>query len=780
MSTFYYWCSILLLCFTTAHAQQPPANWLYKYWNASWITMPGISGQEYGVYHFRKDFTLTAKPDKFVIRVSADNRYRLFVNGHVVGNGPAQGSPWQWNYDTYDIAPLLQTGSNVIASQVWNYGVYSPWVQMSVKTGFVLEGETSSVGTSSIVNTDTSWRVMPNTAFHAFPLDPTKVWEFIIVSPGDSIDARHYPWGWEQPNYISANWLPARTLVKAAPYGTGTDLWWQLTPRIVPYLQEDTLRFQQVRRGTLPAGFINGHTAWIIPAHSKVSVLLDQVAETTAFPEMLVKDGKDAVVTLNYAEALMFPNHDKGNRNDINGKELYGLADRFICDGGTRLFRPLQFRSYRYVQVDVVTQETPLTISQLYAQYNHVVHPSPASFSTSDTSFNKILQTAWHTQDVCMKDYLLTDAYYEQLQYIGDNRIQALLLNSMGYDQAMVKNMIWQYYMSRTPEGILQSRFPCKIPQVSPTYSLLWICMLHDYTQYYKDDTFTRPLLSAVTTILDWYEQRLSHGLAGPAPFFNFIDWTPQWDWNNDNALGGMPPAANEGGSAIVTLQLAYALRAAADLLPAYATRYNTLADKLTKQVYLTCWDSRQQLLADTPDKTEFSQHTNIFGVLTNAIPVPIQKKVIHRVAFDSTLIQTSVYFRFYLGQAYKKAGLADEYLSLMQPWQDMLDEGLSTFAELPGHARSDCHPWSCSPLYEFYATICGITPSGAKVLIQPALGKLQWVKAGTQQGLIIELQRVAVKGIKGFITLPAGMSGTFVWAGENIALKTGRNEILF
>ena len=57
-------------------------------WSASWITAPDAD-RDYGVYFFRKELTLSGKPDRFIIHVSADNRYKLYVNGTQVSVGPA-------------------------------------------------------------------------------------------------------------------------------------------------------------------------------------------------------------------------------------------------------------------------------------------------------------------------------------------------------------------------------------------------------------------------------------------------------------------------------------------------------------------------------------------------------------------------------------------------------------------------------------------------------------------------------------------------------------------
>ena len=48
---------------------------------APWIFSPSAGGNDFGVFHFRRVFELSAKPATFVVHVSADNRYRLFVNG---------------------------------------------------------------------------------------------------------------------------------------------------------------------------------------------------------------------------------------------------------------------------------------------------------------------------------------------------------------------------------------------------------------------------------------------------------------------------------------------------------------------------------------------------------------------------------------------------------------------------------------------------------------------------------------------------------------------------
>ena len=93
-------------------------------------------------------------------------------------------------------------------------------------------------------------------------------------------------------------------------------------------------------------------------ANSKTTVLFDQGYLTTAYPRLIVSGGKGAVVRMRYAEALFKTSpREKGNRNEIEGKEFIGNYDEFVLDGGAhRAFRPLWWRTYRYLQLEIETQ----------------------------------------------------------------------------------------------------------------------------------------------------------------------------------------------------------------------------------------------------------------------------------------------------------------------------------------------------------------------------------------------------------------------------------------
>ena len=145
-----------------------PASAAGTSWRAQWITHPDAAEHAGGVYHFRRVVSLTAPPPAMRVRVSADNRYRLFVNGVQVATGPARSDPMHWRFETVDIAPLLRPGKNVIGATVWDWGKLRPAAQMSLRTAFLLQAESAE---HAALDSGTAWKVIRNDAHSFVPSD---------------------------------------------------------------------------------------------------------------------------------------------------------------------------------------------------------------------------------------------------------------------------------------------------------------------------------------------------------------------------------------------------------------------------------------------------------------------------------------------------------------------------------------------------------------------------------------------------------------------------------
>ncbi len=760
---------------------------LTREWTAQWISVPETSGFDYGVYHFRRDFQLAAKPAAFVVHVTADNRYQLYVNGERVSWGPARGDLYHWRYETVDIASHLKAGRNVLAAVVWNYSTLAPEAQITNETGFLLQGDGAA---ERVVDTSKLWKCVRDEAFRAVPISLVEMPEYFAVGPGDRIDGAKYPWGWEQPDFDDSRWRPARVgepgAARDAQDAHGR---WMLVPRPIPMMEEKPLHLMWVRQATgisAPAEFPEKSGRLEVPAHTKARLLLDQTYLTTAYPELRVSRGKGATVSLRYAEALYLSNkRDKGNRNEIEGKRFLGYGDVFLPDGGEhRLFRPLYWRTYRYVELKVETAAEPLTIEDLAGVYTGYPFERKSRFAGGPQELQKILDVGWHTARLCAHETYMDCPYYEQLQYVGDTRVQSLVSLYTTGDARLMRNAIELLDSSRTAEGATYSRAPSRLQQYIPPFSLWWIGMVHDYWMYQDDPGFVRRMLPGVRAVLSFFAARQKDdGSLRVVPWWNFIDWTKDWE-------SGVPKVGKDGSSAPLDLQLLLAYRWAAEMeevlgSESVAEDDRDAEDQLRGAVRNLYWNADRKLFADTPGGPEFSQHANALAILADVSTGAEAKDLIDRVIEDKSLVQCSIYFRHYLHSALNKAGEGDRYLDLLGPWRAMLERGLTTWAEQEDPTRSDCHAWGASPNYELFRTVLGIdsaAPGFRRVVIRPFLGKLTHAEGAIPHPKGEIRVKLALEGsrLDAEVALPEGTTGEFVWKGARKELTAGGNHVTF
>ena len=765
-----------------AYTQSATAPLTNRPWNSDWIAAPYDPGTEYGVYYFRKSIDLAAKPATFIVHVSADNRYKLYVNGTLVSLGPARGDTYFWNYETVDIAPYLVAGKNTVAALVWNEAQYRPEAQISVRTGFILQGNTP---TEEILNTNSSWKCFRDAGHQPIP------GYFFAASKGEMVDMNQAIKGdWTAVNYDDSTWPLAAKIMGGTLKGMSWGIDWALVPSTLPPREMTYQRILKLRSAvgmSVPPEFPEKKASFTIPANTTVVLLLDQTFETNAYITLNFSGGKDAGISLGYAETL----YDKGtngwrksNRNDVAGKVFIGRIDSLIADGSQgQSFTTLNFRTYRYLRLIVQTKNEPLTIDDLYGTFTGYPFKRTAVFNTDNTEIKQILDIGWRTARLNAWETYTDCPYYEQLQYIGDTRIQALISYYNTSDDRLARNALTLMDHSRLAEGVTRSCYPTKGTQIISTFSLWYICMLHDYWMYRNGGDFIKDKLVGERDILNFFSKyQQPDGSLKDTPYWTFVDWAGN--------LGGQVKGA-DGSAAIYDLQLLWAYQWAAEMeakvgLHDYANIYNQKAAQLKATIQRKYWDPVKKLYADTKEKTGFSQHVNSLAILTGMVSDADMPAMANQLLTDKSLTQCTVYFKYYLNQALIKAGLGNDYMSWLGIWRENIAMGLTTWAEDSSlqTVRSDCHAWGASPNIEFFRTVLGIdsyAPGFSKIKIEPHLGTITKVSGEIPH----PNGKVAVSYVfdkdkwKIRIDLPQNTSGIFIWKSKTYLLKAGGNSFV-
>ena len=790
-SLLYAFFILILIYAETASAQMPRAA-LQGLWRAQWITIPGGPQRDAAVLHFRKTVDLPQPPQRFMVQVSADSRFILSVNQKEVGRGPARGDLEHWRYSTYDLAPFLHPGHNEIAATAWSYGTTTAG-QISDRTAFVLRGETDA---ENIVDTNNTWEVAEEKGIQLLPTPPDLQRTYFVAEPAMRIDGAVLDWSWNDANSSHGKWEKASPIGNAGLRGAVLqNNNWQLVPDPLPEMAMEATPAGKIVRATgIQSGVNLAENAVQVPANTTVSLLVDESHLTTAYPELAVSGGAGSNIRLTYAEALVDEKGEKGNRNEIDGKHIVGVYDEFVADGEqNRRFMPLAWRTWRYLQLDIKTASQPLKIDKLRSWFTAFPFEERARFQSDDSSLTPIWQIGWRTARLDAHDTYMDTPYYERMQYIGDTRIQALVSYSVAGDDRLARQAIQAFNDSRVSDGITRSRYPTSIMQIIPTFSLLWVGMVHDFWRYRGDDQFVKQQLTGTRTVLDWFigKQR-PDGLMGNIPWWPFVDWGKDFGF-------GMPPSDADGGSSPITLQYIEALRYGAELESAFgdsvrAQRYRDAENRAVNAIRKLCWNENYGLIADTPAQQHFSQHANILAAWLDVIPQEKQKDVLNKVLSVSDpgfkasgqvpeMTKATYYFRFYLARALDHVGMGDEYLRLLGPWREMVNLGLTTWAEQPEPTRSDSHAWSAHPNFDFLTIVAGIrpkTPGFSSVSIEPHLGSLRNVNASmpTPKGDIEVSYMAKDSGVSADINLPKDVSGELVWKGKTMTLHSGRQQV--
>ena len=725
--------------------------------SAKWIwSSEGCWGKQpaqdpYRVRYFRRVFDAPTADCQLLVHVSADSRYILWCNGIRVGRGPAKGDLAHQFYDSIDLTPHLLQGCNVLAVQVISYTDSWPAARFGGGLGSVMTATGALIVDAELcdrqgqscetLHTDSGWRVLIDSAYNHLP---SSMHFGAYVGMGESFDSVGYPWGWQSADYDDGSWQQATEIERGFTTATylNASLPYRLLPRIIPPLEEtDSQRFSQVygqgEAGEDWDGLIQGEAGLTIGPNSQVHVGLDAGAMTTGYPVLAVQQGAGSEIKLTYGEA-QWNQGKKGNRNDLTWGKLDGISDTYRPSGAEESWEPFHWRAFRLIEVDVATGDEPLTISAFTYRFTAYPGAATASFECSDPTLNKIWDVGLRTARLCAHETYENSPTYEQFQCAGDAQIQTLISYVTSGDPRLARQAMNHFDWSRTFEGITSGRYPARVSQIMPFWSLYWILMVHDYYWFTGDLEGAKEHLDGIASVLRWFERLIgSSGLVERVPYCCFADWSPEW--YDDEYGPGVPPGIKAGPSALINFLFAYCLDTATALYlvagqGVHITGFRAQAARIREHADQHFWSDEQGLYYDRPGGPEVSQLTNAWAILCGAASASKTNRILRRLPDDPSLCKAGFLGLFHVFRALSKAGAYDKVFELMAPWRHMIKAGLTTWAETLDveTTRSDCHGWSCAPTYELATKVLGVQPAApgfSRVLIRPFPGYLTRAK---------------------------------------------------
>ncbi|MBB3128441.1 hypothetical protein FHS19_003095 [Paenibacillus rhizosphaerae] len=732
-------------------------------WRGQWIWTEGsvrdIRPGGHTMALFRRTFQ-AAGGERLTVRISANSRYRLFVNGESVSIGPCKGDANRHFYETVDVSGLLQAGKNVLAAQVVHYVGTEPWTMGGISGpisiwserngGFLLDGAlTDAEGRKQEeLHTGASWRCV---TAEGYAIEPSGLIQWL--GGLERVDGSKLPHGWTHPEFDDSGWPLA---VSFAPLRNpfGERVGWALQPRSIPPLYERETTFASlVRAQGCEANELDTlrgleSASVIVPAGSKLWFELDAGLLTTGYLHLAFSGGKGTEFRIVCAECYepeasnASKGRMKGVRTMSKGGKLVGDPDVYLASGaGTpespEVYEPFWFRTFRYVRVEITGGNEPIALHSIgYRETGYPLEPA-GTFDCSDDELNQIWRMSLNTLRRCMHETYEDCPYYEQLQYTMDTRLQMLYTFHLTTDDRLARKAIDDFHSSQLPSGMLQCRFPSMLPQVIPGFSFYWIDMLVEHYRYFGDIDLVNRYRPAMLKLLDWFERyRTPEGIVGMLPYelWTHFDWVESWPF-------GAPPTQDEGPMTLHSLMYAVGLNKASGLLDAGGWRdaageLRARAESVVEAINRHCWSTERRLYANSPGTDDFSVHPQIWAVLSGAVTGDDAAELLRRAFADETLPVASLPQTFASMRALEACGLHELAFKEWDRWRLFLGLELTTTPEIAhGTPRSDCHAWSALPLYEFSATILGVRPAApgyARICIAPRPEGLSWASGTT------------------------------------------------
>lgn len=703
-------------------------NWI---WTTDWNLQDRATPR---LICFRRTADFPRKAERMRLRVSADTRYKLYINGAFVQDGPSKGDRSLWYADSLDAAPYLRQGENVFSVEVLRYPVEGTAGNHSMfrteHPGLYVEGSVCfDDGTSETFITDETWRCHVNRITELYAEEtrfaPLMIHEHAAGDPN--------AFRWKEPEFDDNAWPFARAYrtgeLPAAISPAG------LSPRAVPLPYRTPRAFVSVR-GEDWSAFLRNGTPITVPPHSERVAAFDAGEEMNGFLSLSLCGGGGADIELLESECYTIPTdagNVKGNRLDAERGILEGYADTYgVLGAGTpdapEIYEPYFYRTFRFARLRVRTAAEPLTV--LRFSYEETGYPLNVGteVATSDKSLSDIWNISLRTLKRCMRETYMDCPFYERLQYVMDTRSQILYTYAVSADDRLARQAIDDFSRSQRPDGLLNASYPNMNPNVIPGFSVYYILMVHDHMMWFGDKSLVRRALPTVDRILNFFDSHLTAaglvdrvgGVNGKAAFWSFIDWAAPW-----MDTEGMPPAGLSEPITMESLLYLMGLQKAAELADYVSRRdtaeeYRVRAGALRQAILQNCVNA-SGMITDAPGVAQISQHCQVFGVLTGVLTQEEgRRNLLETLERPEQYAQCTVAMRFYLFRALERTGLYSYTDRCWDVWRKMVDNGCTTCVEAENYARSECHAWGALALYELPCVTLGVRP------IAPGYGKIE------------------------------------------------------
>ena len=608
---------------------------------------------------FRRKFSLGAFT-RATLRVSADDRYKVYLNGNFADVGPAPAFPFAYSCRELDVTALLREGENLLAAHTFYSGVINR-VEVSGDNlhGFFCELYADG---KRVLTSDETFRTARHTGYSSLGLYGYQT-GFL-----ERYDCRAPEIGFEKEDFDDSAWA------FAVPNPNCTHVLTDVREPLV--------------------------TARMTPAVVKQNgnvVFIDVGREICGYLTFAVQGKRGDTVVIRSGEELL-----EDGRVRFDGRNNCRFEEEMILSGGRDVLSQYDYKGFRYAELLL---PDGAAVSDIRVLCRHAAYREAVDLTAGDKRLEEVLRLCADTLRYGVQDICFDCPTREKGQYLGDAGFIGMSHAAVTGKANVLKQVLRDVSRSSFICEGLMAVAPASYRQEIADYSLLFPYFVLWAYRFDGDKAFLREMLPAVQGVYRYFRryENADGLLESVTEKWNLVDWPANLRDGYDFPL--TQPPTPPGLHEVPTAYYLALMDAAREMCDALGEPYFCDPAHTREGFFRVFYDADAALFRDAPGSSHHSIQANILPLAFGICEEPAFVKNVLAMVREKRLTSMN-YASYFVLLALDRLGeydLLKEMIVDEGAWRRMLREGATTCFEAWGKDAkwntSLFHPWLSFPV---------------------------------------------------------------------------------
>lgn len=415
---------------------------------------------------FRNKFNLENGFQNAKIYISADDYYKLYINGAFVAQGPSPSYHFRYNYNEIDIGAYLKKGENLIAVHTLYQGLINRvWQSGDLRHGLICD---VVVDGSVVLSSDEDFLVKTHSAYTEMGLCGYKT-QFL-----ERYDSRAQEVGFEMIDFDDSDWENASVC--------------RFDDHVLTAQKSSMLEFETISPKSV--------------YHKENSIVFDFGSNYVGYLDVEAFGQSGDVIKVRCAQEL---NDDGSLRYELRANCVY--EEEWILSSDKSTLDWFDYKSFRYAEL-IIPDNAKIESCTLRARrYPFALKTLPKNEYAKDPEIMKVWELCVNTQKYGVQEVIQDCMEREKGFYLGDGCYTALTHMVLTHDDSMVRKLIDDAFATSFITDTLVTCMDCSFMQEIAEYPLILVSLVLWHYRFTNDKEYLKTNYDKVIALLEAYRR---------------------------------------------------------------------------------------------------------------------------------------------------------------------------------------------------------------------------------------------------------------------------------